>query len=86
MTMLHEQGKFEMDDHVSDYLPCFESLVVQDGDSVRPATQPLTIEHLMSHRSGGYYSGWEDALPTQIQSSILFLLGTTVHIQTNTIQ
>ena len=64
MMMLHEQGKFEMDDHVSDYLPCFESLVVQDGDSVRPATQPLTIEHLMSHRSGwGYYSGWEDGAP-----------------------
>ena len=58
MMMLHEQGKFEMDDHVSDYLPCFESLVVQDGDSVRPATQPLTIEHLMSHRSG-----WGVALP-----------------------
>ena len=33
MMMLHEQGKFEMDDHVADYIPCFADLVVQDGDS-----------------------------------------------------
>lgn len=64
MMTLHEQGKFDWNDPVSDYIPCFSDLVVQDGDSVRPATEPLRIEHLMAHRSGwAYYSGWEDGAP-----------------------
>ncbi|MEC8770750.1 MAG: serine hydrolase, partial [Planctomycetota bacterium] len=52
MMTLHEQGKFEWNDPVADYISCFADLVVQDGDSVRSATEPLRIEHLMAHRSG----------------------------------
>ena len=64
MMTLHEQGKFEWNDPVADYIPCFADLVVQDGDAIRPATEPLRIEHLMAHRSGwAYYSGWEDGVP-----------------------
>ena len=64
MMTLHEQGKFQWNDPVSDYIPCFADLLVQDGDAVRPATEPLRIEHLMAHRSGwAYYSGWEDGAP-----------------------
>ena len=64
MLTLNEQGKFDWDDPVADYLPCFANLMVKDGDDVRPATEPLRIEHLMSHRSGwSYYSGSEDGIP-----------------------
>lgn len=64
MMTLHEQGLFDWDDPVSDYIPCFAELTVEDGDGVRPAVEPLRIEHLMTHRSGWtYYHGWEDGLP-----------------------
>jgi len=55
MMTLHEQGLFEWDDPVSRYLPCFAELTVRGEDGVRPATQPLLVEHLMTHRSGWSY-------------------------------
>ena len=55
MMTLFEQGKFSFEDPVSKYLPCFSDLQVVDGDGVRPATKPLLVEHLMSHRSGYSY-------------------------------
>jgi len=64
MMTLHEQGKFNWDDPVAKYLPCFSSLRVRTGDKTRDATETLTIEHLMAHRSGwSYYSGWDDGVP-----------------------
>ena len=64
MMTLHEQGKFDWDDPVAKYLPCFSSLRVRHGNEVRDATEKLTIEHLMAHRSGwSYYSGWDDGVP-----------------------
>ncbi len=64
MMTLYEQGKFAWDDPVAKYLPCFASLRVKDGDELREATEVLSIEHLMAHRSGwSYYSGWEDGSP-----------------------
>ena len=57
MLTLFEQGLFAWDDPVSRYIPCFGEITVRDGDGVRPATEPLRIEHLMTHRSGyGYYA------------------------------
>jgi len=55
MLTLHEKGLFDWQDPVSKYLPCFADMRVRDGDSVRPATQPLRVEHLMTHRSGYTY-------------------------------
>ena len=55
MMTLFEQGRFSFEDPVSKYIPCFSDLQVVDGDGVRPATKPLLVEHLMSHRSGYSY-------------------------------
>ena len=55
MLTLHEKGLFDWNDPVSKYMPCFEALTVRDGDTVRPAKEPLRVEHLMSHRSGYAY-------------------------------
>lgn len=55
MMTLFEQGKFSFDDPVSKYIPCFSELQVVDGGGVRPAREPLLVEHLMSHRSGYSY-------------------------------
>ena len=57
LMTLFEQGKFQIDDPVSKYIPeCADQVLVQvnpDGDYVaRPAASPLTIRHLLSHTSG----------------------------------
>ena len=49
------QGKINLDDPVSDYLPAYAKMTVKDGDSVRPAKRVMTIRHLMSMQSGLNY-------------------------------
>ena len=55
MLLLHEQGLFAWDDPVAKYIPAFGDLKVKDGDGARPAVEPLSIRHLMTHRSGYVY-------------------------------
>lgn len=52
---LIEQGKLNLDDPVSQYLPAYGSLTVKDGDAVRPARRVMTVRHLMSMQSGLNY-------------------------------
>jgi len=55
MTLV-EQGKLNVDDPVSKYLPEYANLKVwqADGSSV-PAMKPMLVRHLMSHTSGLIY-------------------------------
>lgn len=59
VMMLHEQGRFLLDDPVSKYIPGFENVRVladESRDGADAATVPLdreiTIEHLLTHTSG----------------------------------
>jgi CubicO group peptidase (beta-lactamase class C family) len=57
LMTLYEQGKFQLDDPVSKYIPECKNLVLEklneDGTyTTRPASTPLTIRHLLSHTSG----------------------------------
>ena len=52
---LIEQGKMNLDDPVSAFLPAYAHLTVKDGDAVRPAKTVMTIRHLMSMQSGLNY-------------------------------
>jgi len=57
LMTLFEQGKFQLDDPVSKYIPeCTNQVLNQvkpDGThTTRPAESPLTIRHLLSHTSG----------------------------------
>ena len=56
MMTLYEQGKFDWDDEVSDYIPCMANLTWRDGDEIKPSTKPLRVIHLMTHRSGWRYN------------------------------
>ena len=49
------QGKLNLDDPVSRYIPAYADLTVKDGDSVRPASRVMTVRHLMSMQSGLSY-------------------------------
>jgi len=51
--MLHEEGRFQLSDPVSMYLPAFRDVVVLNPDgSTRPPARPITVEHLLLHTSG----------------------------------
>jgi CubicO group peptidase (beta-lactamase class C family) len=51
--MLHEEGRFQLDDPVSKYLPPFAAVVVRtdDGGSRKPSRE-ITVRDLMLHTSG----------------------------------
>ncbi|MFP6796791.1 MAG: serine hydrolase domain-containing protein [Pseudomonadales bacterium] len=60
LMTLYEQGKFQMDDPVSKFVPQWSALTVYEhGDNdamvTSPTTVPLTIKHLLTHTSGLTY-------------------------------
>jgi len=53
VMMLHEEGRFELSDPVSQYLPDFAAVTVADEDGGRRApSRPPTIEDLLLHTAG----------------------------------
>jgi CubicO group peptidase (beta-lactamase class C family) len=72
IMMLFEEGKLQLDDPVSKYLPGFDNLQVitkfNEKDATyetRPAKRPMTIRHLLTHTSGigyGFSNPIEDRL------------------------
>lgn len=62
LMTLYEDGKFELDDKVSDYIPEFAETMVytpsEDGFTLEPQENEMTIRNLLTHTSGLTY-GWE---------------------------
>src|SRR5690606_29472761 len=62
VMMLWEEGKFRLDDPISDYIPEFKNPQVLNtfkyadtSYTTRPASREITIRHLLTHTSGlGY--------------------------------
>jgi CubicO group peptidase (beta-lactamase class C family) len=68
--MLMEQGRFQLDDPVSNYLPEFAELRVFSGGTVdapelRAAQRPITIRHLLIHAAG--FTSGETTPPEVLQ-------------------
>src|ERR1044072_1961630 len=64
LLQLMEQGKFKLDDRVSDYLTEFK---IQNEDP----TKPVTFRHLLTHTSGlpadfGGFPVWGDTVPPSL--------------------
>lgn len=61
LMMLYEEGKFELDDPVSKYIPAFKDQKVfkgvnEDGSMItEPAAREMTVRDLMRHTSGLSY-------------------------------
>lgn len=59
---LYDDGKFKLDDKVSDFIPEFEETMVyipaEDGFTLEPQENEMTVRHLLTHTSGLTY-GWE---------------------------
>jgi len=62
LMTLYDEGKFKLDDKVSDHIPEFAETKVytpdEDGFSLEPQENEMTIRHLLTHTSGLTY-GWE---------------------------
>ena len=54
VMMLHEEGRFELDDPVARFIPEFQKVVVagEPGASPRPPARPITVRDLLLHTSG----------------------------------
>jgi len=59
LMTLYEEGKFELDDRLSRYIPEFTDVMVYNAEnqSVDELDNALTIRHLLTHTSGIVY-GW----------------------------
>ena len=67
LLMLYEQGRLQLHDPVSDYLPGFANSMVYEKNpdgtyQIVPAKRPITIRHLLTMTSGLTYHG--DESPT----------------------
>jgi methyl acetate hydrolase len=65
---LVEQGKVKLHEPVSKYLPQLAKLDVITGfdnsgkPTLRPATKPVTLHHLLTHTSGFAYDTWDETM------------------------
>ena len=65
LMTLYEQGKFDLKNPVSDYIPAFAQLKVLETDDQGNETrtelnQPVSIHHLLTHTSGLAYDFYEE--------------------------
>lgn len=52
VMMLHDEGRFRLDDPVAKFLPEFADVRVGSGLAARPPARPITVEDLLLHTSG----------------------------------
>ena len=60
LMTLYDEGKFKLDDKVSDFIPEFAETKVYNSETktIEPQNTPMTIRHLLTHTSGLTY-GWD---------------------------
>jgi len=56
LMMLFEEGRFRLDDPISDWIPEYADHMVRESDGPRtrnvPEARPITIRHVLTHTSG----------------------------------
>lgn len=67
IMMLYEQGKFQLDDPITRFLPCFANMRVATGGTrakleTEPAKRDITFRDLLNHTSGLTYGFMESSL------------------------
>ena len=57
VMMLYEEGRFQINSPVSDFIPAFKDMQVYTRDGIVDADYEMTIKHLLTHTSGIIYGG-----------------------------
>src|SRR5262245_33697464 len=73
VMMLHEEGKFRLDDPVSKFLPEFKEVRVAAATGVRPPSRAITIEDLLLHTSGLNHRTSEEYRRAKVRSRSMTL-------------
>lgn len=58
LMTLYDDGLFQLDDEVAQYIPAFASTMVYTPEGLMPQEKPMTIRNLLTHTSGLTY-GWD---------------------------
>ena len=69
VMILLEEGRIDLLDHVSDYLPGFQNQYVFKQGVAVPVTRPMTIQNLLNMTSGLVYLG--ESNPAEVRSERL---------------
>ena len=78
VMMLYEEGHFQLDTPVSDFIPEFKNMEVYNADQteISDAENAVTIKHLLTHTAGFIYGWGGEALDKRYQKANLFQPGT----------
>ena len=78
VMMLYEEGHFQLNTPVSDFIPEFKNMKVynEDQTEILDAENAVTIKHLLTHTAGLIYGWGGKALDKRYQKANLFQPGT----------
>ena len=69
MMMLYDEGKFQLDDPVSHYMPAFARMKVYTEQGLAEQHNRITIRHLLTHTSGLADAYMPDPVSTQYKQA-----------------
>lgn len=75
VMMLYEEGHYQLNSPVSDFIPAFKDMKVyaNHGDAIVDAEREMTIKHLLTHTSGLIYGGdWVHPINDQYREATFF--------------
>ena len=80
VMMLYEEGHFQLDTPVSDFIPEFKNMKVynEDQTEILDAKREITIKHLLTHTAGLTYGWGNEPVDDRYREANLFQLGTTL--------
>ncbi len=80
VMMLYEEGHFQLDTPVSDFIPEFKDMKVysEDQTEILDAKKEITIKHLLMHTSGLIYGWGGEPADKRFREAKIFEPGTTL--------
>ena len=80
VMMLYEEGHFQLDTPVSDFIPEFKNMKVynEDQTEISDAKNAVTIKHLLTHTAGIIYGWGGEPADKRFREAKIFAPGTTL--------
>lgn len=78
VMMLYEEGHFQLDTPVSNFIPEFKNMQVynEDQTEILDAKKAVTIKHLLTHTAGFVYGWGNESIDKRYREANLFQSGT----------